>query len=110
MRQLIHRIWFRRSGANPDGRRPGTHAWIGIVLFALFATGAGAAVHPVPLDKKTDGAKCLECHEDKAKGKSVHSAMATGCLGCHEIRVNKDVTRVVADHRYSVQPLLHLPR
>jgi len=41
-----------------------------------------------------DAAKCLECHEDKAKGKAVHSAIATGCLSCHEVRVAKDVTRV----------------
>ena len=53
-----------------------------------------AAVHPVPLDKNTDPKKCLECHDDKAKHKFVHSAMQAGCLGCHEIRVNKDVTRV----------------
>ena len=38
--------------------------------------------------------KCLECHEDKSKGKAVHSAIATGCLSCHEVRVNRDVTRV----------------
>jgi len=53
-----------------------------------------AAIHPVPLDKSTDSAKCAECHEDKAKGKYVHSAIAMGCTSCHEIRVNKDVTRV----------------
>jgi predicted CXXCH cytochrome family protein len=55
---------------------------------------AFSAVHPVPLDPKTDSAKCLECHSEKNQGKAVHSAMATGCLSCHEIRVNKDVTRV----------------
>jgi len=53
-----------------------------------------AAVHPVPLEKNTDSAKCIVCHEDKAKGKFVHSAIAAGCTSCHEIRVNKDVTRV----------------
>ncbi len=53
-----------------------------------------AGVHPVPLDKNTDSAKCIECHTDKAKGKTVHSAIATGCTSCHEVRVNKDVTRV----------------
>jgi predicted CXXCH cytochrome family protein len=37
---------------------------------------------------------CIECHEDKAKGKSVHSAIAMGCTSCHEVRVTKDVTRV----------------
>ena len=62
-----------------------------MMLLALRAT---AAVHPVPLDKNTDAKKCLECHDDKTKHKFVHSAMEAGCLGCHEIRVNKDVTRV----------------
>ncbi len=68
--------------------------WISIALLALPAARATAAVHPVPLDKNTDSAKCLECHEDKAKGKHVHSAIKTGCMSCHEIRVNRDVTRV----------------
>jgi predicted CXXCH cytochrome family protein len=53
-----------------------------------------AAQHPVPLEPNVDAAKCLECHEDKTKGKSVHSAMAMGCLSCHEVRTYKDVTRV----------------
>ena len=64
---------------------------VGLLFSASFI---GAATHPVPLDKNTDSAKCIECHEDKAKGKSVHSAIAMGCTSCHEIRVTKDVTRV----------------
>ncbi len=64
---------------------------LGLVLGASLLS---AAVHPVPLQPNTDSAKCIECHEDKAKGKNVHSAIATGCTSCHEIRVNKDVTRV----------------
>ncbi|MDR3739281.1 MAG: cytochrome c3 family protein [Terracidiphilus sp.] len=67
---------------------------VAAVLVAMFAFPAFAAVHPVPLDKNVDSAKCLECHEDKTKGKSVHSAIATGCLSCHEVRTNKDVTHV----------------
>ena len=66
---------------------------LGLVLITS-ASWLGAATHPVPLDKNTDSAKCIECHEDKAKGKNVHSAIAMGCTSCHEIRVNKDVTRV----------------
>jgi predicted CXXCH cytochrome family protein len=62
-----------------------------LIFSAAFS---GAATHPVPLEKNTDSAKCIECHEDKAKGKFVHSAIATGCTSCHEIRINKDVTRV----------------
>jgi predicted CXXCH cytochrome family protein len=66
-----------------------------LALIAVFGvTQAYADIHPVPLEKDTPPAKCLECHGDKAKGKSVHSAMALGCMACHEIRVNRDVTRV----------------
>ena len=65
-------------------------------MFLLFvlAVPAVADIHPVPLEKNTDTAKCLECHADKANGKNVHTAISTGCMSCHEIRVNKDVTRV----------------
>src|SRR3569832_995263 len=72
-----------------------TCRWIWpIVLMAVTTPAALAAKHPVPLDAKTDAAKCAECHTDKTKGKAVHSAIATGCLSCHEVRVNKDVTRI----------------
>ena len=93
VRLLPHRIWFRKAAAQ-RGRRPGMHILILIALVGLLGARANAEIHPVPLDKNTDAAKCLECHGDKAKGKSVHSAMAAGCLSCHEIRVNKDITRV----------------
>jgi predicted CXXCH cytochrome family protein len=65
-----------------------------VVLVGAFSTATWAAVHPVPLDPKADPASCLQCHEDKTKGKSVHSAIAMGCTSCHQIRVSKDVTRV----------------
>ncbi len=65
-----------------------------LVLVAALAVPAMAKQHPVPLDAKTDAAKCVECHADKAKGKAVHSAIAMGCLSCHEVRSTKDVTRV----------------
>lgn len=70
---------------------------MGLCLLALTflpALPLSADIHPVPLDKNTDSPKCLECHGDKAQGKSVHTAITTGCLSCHEIRVNKDVTRI----------------
>jgi len=88
MNQLSHGMLIGRA---PAGRRR-RYAWLWVL--ALAAMRASAAVHPVPLDKNTPAAKCLECHDDKNKGKSVHTAMGTGCLSCHEIRVNKDVTRV----------------
>jgi predicted CXXCH cytochrome family protein len=69
-------------------------SFLGSVLLLLGTGPLFAATHPVPLDKNTDSAKCIECHEDKSKGKFVHSAVAMGCTSCHEIRVNKDITRV----------------
>jgi predicted CXXCH cytochrome family protein len=65
-----------------------------LTLVMAWGRSMVADTHPVPLDPKTDSAKCLECHEDKAKGKHVHTAISMGCTSCHEIRVNKDVTRV----------------
>ena len=64
------------------------------LLIGLTATPINAARHPVPLDKNTDAAKCVQCHTDKTKGKFVHSAMAGGCLTCHEVRVSGNITRV----------------
>ena len=65
-----------------------------VFLALLLATPVFGDIHPVPLDKNTDSAKCLECHEDKAKGKNVHTAVSMGCTTCHEIRVNRDATYV----------------
>ena len=69
--------------------------WLLGYFLVIAVVPAVAKIHPVPLDKNVDAAKCLECHEDKSKGKAVHSAIATGCLSCHQVRVNKDTTRVV---------------
>ena len=100
MRLFPYCVWFRRTAGAPLRRKSGLSGLsslpglmcLGVMM--LFATRATAAVHPVPLDKNTDSKKCLECHDDKANHKFVHSAMQAGCLSCHEIRVNKDVTRV----------------
>jgi predicted CXXCH cytochrome family protein len=64
------------------------------VLLFVAVVSAYADIHPVPLEKNADSAKCLECHADKTKGKNVHTAVAAGCTSCHEVRVTKDVTRV----------------
>ena len=66
--------------------------WVLVVV--VFAGRAYAVQHPVPLDPKADSSTCIACHEGKTKGKSVHSAIIMGCTSCHEIRVNKDITRV----------------
>ena len=65
-----------------------------IVLISVIASPLLAGTHPVPLTKDTDPATCATCHEDKSKGKNVHSAISMGCNSCHEVRVNKDTTRV----------------
>ncbi len=67
---------------------------VALALLLGFVPKVAAGKHPVPLEAGVTDAKCLECHGDKAKGKSVHSAMAMGCMSCHEVRNNKDVTRI----------------
>jgi predicted CXXCH cytochrome family protein len=64
------------------------------VVFFLAVLTLRADIHPVPLEKNATSAQCLECHAEKAKGKFVHTAVSAGCTSCHEVRVNKDVTRV----------------
>lgn len=64
-----------------------------MVLLSALCASAWAGKHPVPLEPKQDPATCVQCHEDRTKGKSVHTAIAMGCTSCHEIRVNKDITR-----------------
>lgn len=53
-----------------------------------------AAKHPVPVEEDATAARCLECHEEKSHGQSVHTAVEVGCLACHEVRVTRDITRV----------------
>jgi predicted CXXCH cytochrome family protein len=65
-----------------------------LLALTLLTGAALAAKHPVPLDKNVDSSTCISCHEDKSKGKFVHSAVAMGCTSCHEVRVNGDVTRI----------------
>ena len=67
---------------------------LAVVLLLAGVAPAKADIHPVPLEKNTDSAKCLECHAEKAKGNAVHTAISMGCTTCHEIRINKDITRV----------------
>ena len=94
MTVLPHRVLFLKTIDLQRRRRPGSALCMLFAVIALLTVRASAEVHPVPLDKNVDAKKCLECHEDKTKAKSVHSAMSTGCLSCHEVRVNRDTTRV----------------
>lgn len=67
---------------------------LAMVLVFTLVGAAWAGKHPVPLEPKQDSATCAQCHENKTKGKSVHTAIAMGCDSCHQVRVNKDVTRI----------------
>lgn len=70
--------------------------WVAILSLTITSSIATwAAIHPVPLKPDTDPSVCLECHTDKNKGKHVHSAMAMGCTACHQIRVYRNITRVL---------------
>lgn len=64
------------------------------IVVLVFAGRVSAEQHPVPLDPKADPSTCVACHEDKTKGKAVHSAIAMGCTSCHEVRTVKDITHV----------------
>ncbi len=63
------------------------------IFLVLLASGlrAAAAEHPVALPKDAD---CTSCHEDKTKGKAVHSAIAMGCTTCHEVKTEGETTTV----------------
>jgi predicted CXXCH cytochrome family protein len=63
------------------------------ILFAVTATGLPlvAVEHPVKLEKDAD---CASCHEDKTKGKAVHSAIAMGCTTCHDVKTEGEATTV----------------
>lgn len=67
-----------------------------LILLALTAIARRgvAQEHPVPLEQKTESSTCLQCHEDKGKGKHVHSAIAMGCTTCHEVKTEKDTTSI----------------
>ena len=57
---------------------------LGLLLIVLVCRlRLTAEEHPVPLQKDAD---CASCHEDKTKGKAVHSAIAMGCTTCHEVK------------------------
>ncbi len=84
-----------QRGTNCTGKTRRKVRWAApVFVLLLLVTPTFAKKHPVPLDPKADSATCLQCHDSVGKGKAVHSAMATGCTTCHEVRVNREVTRV----------------
>lgn len=87
---------------------------LGLVL--AVSLPLAAAEHPVKLEKDAD---CATCHEDKTKGKAVHSAIAMGCTTCHEVKTEGETTNVnfvspknelcFTCHEKSKDPVLHGP-
>jgi predicted CXXCH cytochrome family protein len=67
---------------------------LALLYLAIFAGGAPAAIHPVPLPRDATGDVCLQCHRNKTEGKHLHPAAAKGCLSCHLIRNSGETTRV----------------
>ena len=67
---------------------------LALLFLPVSVRRAFATIHPVQLEKGTDTAKCVECHEDKTKGKNIHPAVSMGCLTCHLIRNTNEATRV----------------
>ena len=51
-----------------------------LLVVAAAILPLAAAEHPVKLEKDAD---CASCHEDKTKGKAVHSAIPMGCAMKH---------------------------
>ena len=62
-----------------------------LVVLAVGARLAAAAEHPVKLEKDAD---CATCHEEKTKGKAVHTAIAMGCTTCHDVKTEGETTTV----------------
>jgi len=90
-----------------------------LLLVLAWGLPAAAAEHPVPLPKDVQDKNCLECHDDKTKGKAVHSAIAMGCSTCHNVKSDGTATTVelVAPknelcftcHEKSKEEVLHKP-
>lgn len=95
------------------------HVLFLLLLVVACGLPAAAAEHPVPLPKDVQDKNCLECHEDKTKGKAVHSAIQMGCSTCHSVKTEGEATTVelVAPknelcftcHEKSKEQVLHKP-
>jgi predicted CXXCH cytochrome family protein len=91
------------------------------LVLLSFASSSFAEIprHPVVLPENVAPSKCLECHNDKAKGKFVHTAISMGCTVCHSVANVKGATYItlsspsnqlcVSCHTLSTDPVGHLP-
>ena len=65
-----------------------------VSLLSASPSPADLQQHPVPLPDKVNPSKCLECHNDKATGKYVHTAVSMGCTVCHAVANVKGATYI----------------
>lgn len=68
---------------------------IALALQLVLATTPASAVENRPVEHPGSvhaDDNCSSCHTDKAKGKSVHSAMALSCTICHLAQTQGDMT------------------
>jgi len=89
------------------------------LILLVFASPSRADIqkHPVLLPANPDPSKCLECHNDKATGKHVHTAISMGCTVCHTVANVKGATYItlvspsnqlcVTCHTLSTDPVQH---
>jgi len=97
-------------------KQAGKFTLLGLALGLALSLPLAAAEHPVRLEKDAD---CATCHEDKTKGKAVHTAISMGCPTCHEVKTEGDTTTVnlvspkeelcFTCHEKSNQKVLHGP-
>lgn len=95
-RRGLTRQESRSSASRPAEQRfsGGRALLLALLLVGLATARSAAKEHPVPLEKNTDTRTCLSCHEEKSKGKVLHTGALLDCDTCHEVRVAKDVTRI----------------
>jgi len=91
------------------------------LLFSLSGTTLAeeSTEHPFiePQDIKSE--TCLTCHPDKKEGKSVHSAVTSGCESCHQAASENSKTKITLlatggelcamCHQVKSEPVLHGP-
>lgn len=65
-----------------------------VLLLSSSSSCAFLRQHPVLLPAKIDPSKCLECHNDKATWKDVHTAILMGCTGYHSVANVKGATYI----------------
>ena len=81
VRHIGYTIAYSYTGGTSSGQGPEVNCGhdVGVRVLRRCASGSTSG----SAGSKTDPATCVQCHEDKTKGKAVHSAIAMGCTACH---------------------------